>query len=246
MNHLPGLHLNAKHPQICCSLYGETIEELSEMARSLSQQPVDIFEFRAASFNGISNFSQIGNALLLMTSPLKDQPIIFSCAMDELPEYFRTESDYKTILLFAVRSGLIDAVEIDYSSLDRDGIDEIADEAFTADVLPILTIHCGSVFSEPEFADTLFSAVTEDISIYHIICPIHTEEEALECLEAIHACTAAHEDAHFIIETVGEGGKALLKSGNTLASPILYAAPEETADRLSIADLSRILANKKA
>ena len=110
MSQLPGLHLRKSHPQLCLTLRGETIEELSDAVRALSEYPADVIEFNAATFNGVSNFSQIGNALLLITSPLRDQRVVFSCPMAELPEYYQTQADYYDILFFAIRTGLIDAV----------------------------------------------------------------------------------------------------------------------------------------
>lgn len=240
MSQLPGLHLRPSHPQLCATLRGETIEDLSEAVRALAAYPADVIEFNAASFNGVSNFSQIGNALLLVTSPLRDQRVIFSCPMAELPDYYQTQDDYYDILFFAIRTGLIDAVEID-SALAIDKIDELADEATEADIMPILTIRCDGPFSESSFADKLFSAVSEDIFAYHIICSPSSEEELAELMECIHSCEAAHEDTQFIIETVGSYGKAVLRKGNTLSSPLLCAAPEETADRLSLTELHDIL-----
>lgn len=241
-HHLPGLHFDDDHPQICVPLYSETIEDLSQSVRSLAQLPADVVEFRAASFNGISNVSQIGNALLMITSPLSAQPVIFSCHMQELPEYCRSEEEYKNILTFAVRTGLIDAVEIE-STLPEEDIEELSDLAFEAGIIPILTIRCKAPFSETAFAEQLFSVVSEDIAVYHIICHLETKEEAAEYLEVIHACTAAHEDAHFIIELTGQGGKELLKSKISFTSPLLYAAETETADCLSVSDLHQILSS---
>ena len=164
MSQLPGLHLRKSHPQLCLTLRGETIEELSDAVRALSEYPADVIEFNAATFNGVSNFSQIGNALLLITSPLRDQRVVFSCPMAELPEYYQTQADYYDILFFAIRTGLIDAVEIE-STLDIDKIDELADEATKADIMPILTIRCDGPFSESDFADKLFSVVLEVIDV---------------------------------------------------------------------------------
>lgn len=243
MTQLPGLHLRASHPQICATLRGETIEDLSEAVRALSEYPADVIEFNAASFNGVSNFSQIGNALLLVTSPLRDQRVIFSCPMNELPDYYQTPGDYHDILFFAIRTGLIDAVEIE-ASLAADTIDELADEAAESDIVPILTIRYDEPFSESSFADTLFAAVSDDIFAYHIICSLDSDEQLAELMECIHSCKAAHEDAQFIIETKGAYGKTVLKKGNTLSSPLLYAAPEETEDRLSVAELHNILQSK--
>ena len=243
MSQLPGLHLRKSHPQLCLTLRGETIEELSDAVRAWSEYPADVIEFNAATFNGVSNFSQIGNALLLITSPLRDQRVVFSCPMAELPEYYQTQDDYYDILFFAIRTGLIDAVEIE-STLDIDKIDELADEATEADIMPILTIRCDGPFSESDFADKLFSAVSEDIFAYHIICSPQSDEELAEIMECLHSCEAVHEDTQFIIETRGSYGKEALKNGNTFSSPILYAAPEETEDRLSVAELHGVLQAK--
>lgn len=163
--------------------------------------------------------------------------------MAELPEYYQTQDDYYDILFFAIRTGLIDAVEIE-STLDIDKIDELADEATEADIMPILTIRCDGPFSESDFADKLFSAVSEDIFAYHIICSPQSDEELAEIMECLHSCEAVHEDTQFIIETRGSYGKEALKNGNTFSSPILYAAPEETEDRLSVAELHGVLQAK--
>ena len=63
-------------------------------------------------------------------------------------------------------------------------------------------------------------------------------------MECLHSCEAVHEDTQFIIETRGSYGKEALKNGNTFSSPILYAAPEETEDRLSVAELHGVLQAK--
>ena len=87
------------------------------------------------------------------------------------------------------------------STLDIDKIDELADEATEANIMPILTIRCDGPFSESDFADKLFSVVSEDIFAYHIICSPQSDEELAEIMECLHSCEAVHEDTQFIIET---------------------------------------------
>ena len=205
MSQLPGLHLRKSHPQLCLTLRGETIEELSDAVRALSEYPADVIEFNAATFNGVSNFSQIGNAC--SSSPVRSAtsgssfPAPWPSCRNITKRRPTTTTSY-----FSPSARAHRRVEIE-STLDIDKIDELADEATEADIMPILTIRCDGPFSESDFADKLFSAVSEDIFAYHIICSPQSDEELAEIMECLHSCEAVHEDTQFIIEREVHTGK---------------------------------------
>ena len=129
------IHFESDHPFIAVPLECETIEDLQDRIDEILKKPYDMIAFDAGCFNGTINLSQLWNALLFIARDAEQPSVLFSCDKSKLPEMYQTDNDYATILRFAIRSALIDAVKIE-GSLDEDDIDDIAGQAVDLGMSP--------------------------------------------------------------------------------------------------------------
>ena len=241
MSNVHVLRFDAAVPQICVPLCGETIADLGRKTQQLVNKPFDMIQFHSGSFNGVINFSQLWNALLTITKESDEAPLIFSCDMSQVPEYYHTETDYHNILLFAVRTGLVDAVEIE-STLREDYMDDIAERAVDSGIVPIITLRLAGGSTAAMVTQKLTAIADSDASMFHLLCPVRSaaDIEALKTGAAVFA--DSRKKVQIIIEPTGPAAKKELLAGSTFGSPVLYAAGgEETETRLSSTVLQTLL-----
>jgi 3-dehydroquinate dehydratase len=218
--------LNTKNPKICAPLTPESIYSAIGQSHIIKEHAFDFVEFKADSFNGGANLSQLWNALMTISLQFQEKPIIFSCRFSNLDSYFQTDRDYRDIITFAIRSGIPDAVEID---MDRDEqhITDAIDLALDTEVTPILFISAAADATRQEIADQLENAYNEDVEIYHVYQPVEKETDISELIRIVDTFTALHDGTTVICEPVGAIARKALSSGNAFHSPIVYASCQE-------------------
>lgn len=246
MSNLVKLRLNSKKPILCVPCEGETVGDICFRCEDIMKKPHDIIEFKAGSFAGLPNLSQLWNAILMIQSVTNEEPVIFSCDMKKLPEYYQTVRDYYDILSFAIRCGLCDALEIE-SATDMDTIEDLCDQCDDTGLIPIVTLHLDTPVSASELATKLepFTDI-DSLNAFHLICPVTSKEE----LDLLQDSATEFMNDNFgyriIIEPTGAIAKEELKKGNTFFSPIVYAEVDGETDELpSCEQLHAILKEKE-
>lgn len=225
------IHFESDHPFIAVPLECETIEDLQDRIDEILKKPYDMIAFDAGLFNGTINLSQLWNALLFIARDAEQPSVLFSCDKSKLPEMYQTDNDYATILRFAIRSALIDAVKIE-GSLDEDDIDDIAGQAVDLGSVPIIVIRADQGAKADELVQKMESRWDLEAKTFELAVPIQTQEDIQALEDAAKAFHEAHHDATVIPHPIGKIAKEAMLRGDTFGAPLLYTTDGEETETL--------------
>ena len=231
MSHLRSIPFDASHPMVTVPFAGETIEDIGKAVKAVMKQPFDMLEFQAGTFNGVINFTQLWDALTRLSMETDEAPILFSCDMHALPEYYQTTRDYADILSFAVRTTQIDTVSIE-SFLPPDTIADIADKCLESDVIPMVTIRIPAHTTPDTMLAQLEDMTGLDVLVFHVVMPVSSVKEIQQMEDTAAAFMKKHDGTKVIIQPVGTVAKEQLLQGNTFHSPLLFATAGPETDTL--------------
>ncbi len=231
MSHLRSIPFDAAYPMITVPFSGETIEDVGVSVKAVMKHPFDMLEFQAGTFNGVINFTQLWDVLTRISMETDEAPILFSCDMHALPEYYQTARDYADILSFAVRTTQIDTVAIE-SFLPPDTIADIADKCMESDVIPMITIRLKAHTTPDMMRAQLADMLGLDVHVFHVVMPVSTIEEIKSMEDTAAAFMQEHAHTNVIIQPIGTVAKEQLLQGNTFHSPLLFAAAGTETDTL--------------
>ena len=231
MSHLRSIPFDASHPMVTVPFSGETIEDIGNAVKTVMKQPFDMLEFQAGTFNGVINFTQLWDALTRLSMETDEAPILFSCDIHALPEYYQTARDYADILAFAVRTTQIDTVSIE-SFLPPDTIADIADKCLESDVIPMVTIRISAHTTPNTMLAQLEDMTGLDVSVFHVVMPVSSIKEIQQMEDTAAVFMKKHDGTKVIIQPVGTVAKEQLLQGNTFHSPLLFATAGAETDML--------------
>ena len=231
MSHLRSIPFDASHPMVTVPFSGETIEDIGNAVKTVMKQPFDMLEFQAGTFKGVINFTQLWDALTRLSMETDEAPILFSCDIHALPEYYQTARDYADILAFAVRTTQIDTVSIE-SFLPPDTIADIADKCLESDVIPMVTIRISAHTTPDTMLAQLEDMTGLDVSVFHVVMPVSSIKEIQQMEDTAAVFMKKHDGTKVIIQPVGTVAKEQLLQGNTFHSPLLFATAGAETDTL--------------
>lgn len=231
MSHLRSIPFDVSHPMVTVPFSGETIEDIGNAVKTVMKQPFDMLEFQAGTFNGVINFTQLWDALTRLSMETDEAPILFSCDIHALPEYYQTTRDYADILAFAVRTTQIDTVSIE-SFLPPDTIADIADKCLESDVIPMVTIRISAHTTPNTMLAQLEDMTGLDVSVFHVVMPVSSIKEIQQMEDTAAVFMKKHDGTKVIIQPVGTVAKEQLLQGNTFHSPLLFATAGAETDTL--------------
>lgn len=231
MSHLRSIPFDASHPMVTVPFSGETIEDIGNAVKTVMKQPFDMLEFQAGTFNGVINFTQLWDALTRLSMETDEAPILFSCDIHALPEYYQTARDYADILAFAVRTTQIDTVSIE-SFLPPDTIADIADKCLESDVIPMVTIRISAHTTPNTMLAQLEDMTGLDVPVFHVVMPVSSIKEIQQMEDTAAVFMKKHDGTKVIIQPVGTVAKEQLLQGNTFHSPLLFATAGAETDTL--------------
>ena len=213
------IHFESDHPFIAVPLECETIEDLQDRIDEILKKPYDMIAFDAGLFNGTINLSQLWNALLFIARDAEQPSVLFSCDKSKLPEMYQTDNDYATILRFAIRSALIDAVKIE-GSLDEDDIDDIAGQAVDLGSVPIIVIRADQGTKADELVQKMESRWDLEAKTFELAVPVQTQEDIQALEDAAKAANVLHaKGIGTVMITLGSRGVWLSAEGESRRIP---------------------------
>lgn len=108
-------------PKICVPIVGRTVEELIQECRYLQDKPYDVVELRI-DFLADTTLPAVGEALAAVRKELPDSALLFTFrTKEEGGETAVPEAYYFELIQYAVASGKVDAVDVEYFR-NRDSI----------------------------------------------------------------------------------------------------------------------------
>ena len=135
------LELGTGMPKICVPLVGTSREEILAQAEALRSIPVDLVEWRADWFDGVSDFSQVQAVLQQLREIVGDLPLLFT---------FRTAkeggqrdmglSTYTQWNILASQSGYVDLVDVELFT-GTDTVQAVVENAHSVGVKVVVSNH---------------------------------------------------------------------------------------------------------
>lgn len=135
------LELGSGIPKICVPLVGTSREEIFAQAEALRSIPVDLVEWRADWFDGVSDFSQVRAVLQQLREIVGNLPLLFT---------FRTAKEggqrdmeppvYAQWNIQAAQSGYVDLVDVELFT-GTDTVKEVVENAHNVGVKVVVSNH---------------------------------------------------------------------------------------------------------
>ena len=102
-------------PKICVPIVGRTVDELVQECRYLQDKIYDVVELRIDFLTEVTDLKAVNEALRAVRNELPDSAILFTFrTKEEGGETQVSEDYYFDLILSAVESGLVDAVDVEY------------------------------------------------------------------------------------------------------------------------------------
>ena len=102
-------------PKICVPIVGRTVEELIQECRYLQDKPYDVVELRIDFLADVTSLPAVGEALAAVRRELPNSAFLFTFrTKEEGGETAVPEAYYFELIQYAVASGKVDAVDVEY------------------------------------------------------------------------------------------------------------------------------------
>lgn len=128
-------------PKICVPVVGKNVDEMLRQAGRIMRTPADLVEWRADYFRRVEEKSAVLSAARKLAARLEGKPVLFTFRTSaEGGERELAPEKYLRLYENVIRSGCVDAVDIEYS-LERSVTRRLIDLARRHGVAVILSYH---------------------------------------------------------------------------------------------------------
>ncbi|MDB6354569.1 type I 3-dehydroquinate dehydratase [Trichococcus sp. K1Tr] len=234
---------NEGRPKICVPLVGKTKQEIIAEVKMLENVAFDLAELRIDFFEGVEHPEQV-EALLTEINSLYKKPLLFTFrTKKEGGERELNLDNYFELNRFAIRSGLVDMIDLELFSSEEDVIKLIA-EANEKNVKVVLSSH--DFFRTPpkeEIVARLVKMQELGADITKIAVMPQSEEDVLTLLAATLEMKKAKADRPCITMSMGKYGVISRLAGELFGSCLTFAAAKEVSapGQVSVRDVRSIL-----
>ena len=102
-------------PKICVPIVGRTVDELQQECRYLQDKIYDVVELRIDFLKTVPDLNSVNEAITAVRNELPNSAILFTFrTKDEGGETAVPESFYFELIQYAIQSGKINAVDVEY------------------------------------------------------------------------------------------------------------------------------------
>lgn len=234
---------NEGRPKICVPLVGKTKQEIIAEVKMLENVAFDLAELRIDFFEGVEQLDQVGD-LLAEISKIYKKPLLFTFrSKKEGGERELSLERYFALNRFAIRSGLVDMVDLELFSSEAEAIKVIA-EAKEKSVKVVLSSH--DFFRTPpkeEIVARLVKMQELGADITKIAVMPQSEEDVLTLLAATLEMKKTKADRPCVTMSMGKYGVISRLAGELFGSCLTFAAAKEVSapGQVSVRDVRSIL-----
>lgn len=236
--------LNNGIPKICVPIVGNTVEELVQECRYLQDKIYDVVELRIDYLKGVTSLDAVGEALAAVRNELPNGAILFTFRTKaEGGETEVAESYYFDLLAYAIQSGKIDAVDVEYYR-DKAGIQKTLELAKKQGVTVIMSNHdFDKTPSFDEITGRLIGMKKLGADVAKLACMPHTPKDVLTLLSATEAVKSQYPDEPLITMSMGKLGAISRISGEIFGSSLTFGSAKKASapGQLEVSTLQKIL-----
>ena len=231
-------------PKICIPIVGKTIEELVEECQFAQDKTFDVVELRIDFYENVTDTAAVDEALVAIRKELPDTPLLFTFrtkgegGATKVPEAY-----YFELIDFAIDSGKIDAVDIEYFS-NADKVKAALVKAKAAGVSVVLSNHdFDKTPALEEITSRLEGMIALGGDVAKIACMPITAADVLTLLKATNDVKVNHPDKALITMSMGKLGAVSRLCGETFGSSLTFGCAKQASapGQVEVDDLERIL-----
>ncbi len=211
-------------PKICVPVVGETVDEMLRQADRIMKTPADFVEWRADYFRRIEERSAVLSAAGKLAARMEGKPVLFTFrTAAEGGERELSSEKYLRLCENVIRSGFVDAIDIEYS-LNRSVTRRLIALAREKGVTVILSYHDFAVTpSAGEIVSRLDTMKYMGADIAKIAVMPQNSGDVLTLLEASQR---AKEEFPIPVICISMGGDGIVSriSGEIFGSAVTFAS----------------------
>ncbi|MBU9725295.1 type I 3-dehydroquinate dehydratase [Diplocloster modestus] len=231
-------------PKICVPVAGTTEKEILTQAEELSGLPVDIVEWRADWFTDVFVFERVNEVLVKLRKAAGDLPLLFTfrTAM-EGGEKAVAAADYTELVIRAVRTGLIDLVDIEFFTVGED-MEKCLETAHKADVKVIASSHdFQGTPSKEDMISRLRRMQEAGADILKLAVMPRSRRDVLALLDATQEMVTRYADRPVITMSMGGTGLISRLCGEEFGSSVTFGAAKQASapGQIPVLELEPIL-----
>lgn len=218
-----GVDLTKGAPKLCIPLAGRSPAALRRAAETLAGYPYDLVEWRV---DALEDLADTEAALAALRTVLPGAPLLATFrTVSEGGAHPLGEEDYFALLHRLIRTGMIDAVDIEYGR-QSDLRDEARNAAQAAGLSVVMSAHdFQKTPSEDEMAVRL-EAMGNAQCIAKLAVMPRRAEDVLALLAATLRARRAHPERPIITMSMGRLGVLSRLAGETFGSALTFGAAE--------------------
>ncbi|GAB2450587.1 3-dehydroquinate dehydratase-1 [Conyzicola lurida] len=230
-------------PKICVPIMGPDVAALRSATLALPVADLDLVELRA---DYLDDLGDAPAAIDAVRSALPaDVPLLFTFrTLAEGGERELPVADYESLLLRAIESGLVDAVDVEQFT-PRDSLEHIVAAAHTAGVPVVMSSHDFDATPErDEIVDRLRAQQDLGADVVKIAVMPHRARDVLMLLDATEEFRSNHARVPAITMAMGSLGVVSRLAGETFGSCLTFgsAGAASAPGQVEVGQLRAILA----
>ncbi len=244
MKKIGNVTLDNGMPKICVPIVGRTIDELVQECRYLQDKIYDVVELRIDFLETVTDLQTVGSALQAVRKELPSSAILFTFrTKEEGGETEVPESYYFELVQYAVKSGDVDAIDLEYFR-NADSIQATLALAKQHGVTVIMSNH--DFVKTPSFDEItgrLIGMKKCGADIAKLACMPKSAKDVLTLLSATEAVKSQYPDEPIITMSMGKLGAISRISGEIFGSSLTFGSAKKASapGQLEVTTLQQIL-----
>lgn len=231
-------------PKLCIPIVGESLSEIVQECRYIQDKPHDLLELRIDFFKNLSDFPSVSSVLQAIAQEKGGAPLLFTCrTKGEGGEADLPDGDYFALNNYAVQTGYVDAVDIEYNR-SPSSAEETLRLAKARGVAVVMSSHeFHTTPSYDEIVERLIAMKKRGADIVKFACMPHAPKDVLTLLAATEAVKSMYPDEPLITMSMGKLGAISRVCGETFGSAITFGSARKASapGQLDAATLQSIL-----
>lgn len=231
-------------PKICVPIVEKTKLEIIEEAKSFSNIPVDVVEWRVDWFEGVNDLEQVKDVLVELTDILNETPILFTFRTSkEGGEREISNDDYAKLNKEIAKTGLVDLIDVEVFT----GDEIVKDIIKTAHEYNVKVVASNHDFDKTPSKDEIIYRLRkmQDLGadIPKIAVMPQCKLDVLELLEATVIMSEKYADRPIITMSMSGLGVVSRLSGEIFGSALTFGAAKKASapGQINVNDLDSVI-----
>lgn len=238
-----GTELGTGKPKICVPLVAKTLQELQAEAKSAARLGAQLAEWRVDYYESIE-LPKVQEALELLKKELGQIPLLFTFrTLKEGGERSIEPDQYKELAAFALKSGLADLVDVEFSAGEK-AVQKLAELAHKEQRAIVVSAH-NFKYTLPadEILKLLLEMHAAGADVVKVAVMPQSSADVLELLQGTESFHRLYPDVPLITMSMGALGSISRVAGEFFGSCVSFASLNKASapGQLAIQDLQNIL-----